>query len=122
MNDITLERGPLWSRTKQFALRVIRFYSCLPGSREARILGDQVLRSGTSPGAQYREAYRARSRAEFISKMTSGLQELEETQYWFELFIESGIVRADLLHDLCDEANQLTAMFVSSITTAQANK
>ncbi|MDQ3753159.1 MAG: four helix bundle protein [Acidobacteriota bacterium] len=79
-------------RTKSFALRVIRLYASLPKTTEAQVIGKQVLRSGTSVGAHYREARRARSTAEFISKVEGGLQELEETVYWLELLADSGIV------------------------------
>lgn len=72
-------------RTKEFALRVIKLYSALPNSSESQIIGKQVLKSRASVGAQYREAFRARSNAEFISKMQSALQELDETSYWLEL-------------------------------------
>jgi four helix bundle protein len=115
-------QGPLWERTKKFAIAVVKLYARLPNTREAQVLGGQVLRSGTSPGAHYREASRARSRAEFISKMTGGLQELEETCYWFELLIEGGIVHPQHLHDLCNEANELSEMFVASINTAKGNR
>ena len=79
-------------RTKEFALRVIRLYCALPKSTEAQVLGKQVLRSGTSVGANYREANRARSRAEFIAKIGDCLKELDETAYWLELLSESSIV------------------------------
>ncbi len=82
-------RQDLKKRTKKFALRIIRLYSSLPKSTEAQVIGKQVLRSGTSVGAHYREACRSRSNAEFISKIEGGLQELEETIYWLELLIES---------------------------------
>jgi four helix bundle protein len=85
----------LKTRTKQFALRIIRLYKALPNTVEAQVIGKQVLRSGTSVGAQYREATRARSDAEFISKIESGLQELEETIYWLELLVESQTFRAE---------------------------
>src|SRR5215813_1601618 len=90
MNDI--ERRDLRKRTKLFALRIIRLYVSLPKSQEAQVLGKQLLRSGTSVGAHYREGCRSRSNAEFISKLEGGLQELEETTYWLELLVESGIV------------------------------
>src|SRR5689334_14327084 len=79
-------------RTKKFALRIIRLYASLPKTTEAQVIGKQVLRSGTSPGAHYCEAMRARSVAEFISKIEGALQELEETIYWLELLIEAEIV------------------------------
>ena len=82
-------------------------------------LGKQVLRSGTSVGAHYREAVRARSVAEFVSKIEGGLQELEETLYWLELLVDSGIVSETRLEDLRKEADELIAMFVSSVKTAK---
>ena len=112
-------KGPLWNRTKKFAIRVIKMYSRLPNTRVAQVIGGQVVRSGTSPGAHYREACRARSRAEFVSKMGGGLQELEETTYWFELLVESDVVRPALIESLWAEARELIAMFVSSINTAK---
>lgn len=79
----------LIERTKQFALAIIRLYSHLPKSGEAQVLGKQVLRSGTSVGAHYREAQRAKSNPDFISKVQGALQELDETLYWLELLEES---------------------------------
>lgn len=106
-------------RTKQFALRVIRLSSSLPKTDAAQVLGRQLLRSGTSVGAHYREAVRARSTAEFVSKIEGGLQELEETVYWLELLEESGIVPHARLSDLSQEAEELTAILVSSVKTAK---
>ncbi len=109
----------LRQRTKQFALRIIKVYIALPKSTEAQVIGKQVLRSGTSVGAHYREATRARSSAEFISKLGGGLQELEETAYWLELLVESGLVKAARLNELQRETDELTAIFVTSINTAR---
>jgi four helix bundle protein len=120
MKNNRTKAGELETRTKAFALRIIRLYSSLPPSVPAQVIGRQVLRSGTSVGAQYREGMRARSRAEFLSKLTSALQELEETSYWLELFIESSILPPHLLSDLCTEADQLTALLVASINTAKS--
>src|SRR4051812_16344824 len=106
-------------RTKGFALRVIALYSALPKSTTAQVIGRQLLRSGTSVGAQYREAKRARSRAEFLSKLRSALQELEETTYWLELVIEANIFPEVRVTPLLAEANELTALFVASINTAR---
>ena len=78
-------------RTKTFALRIIKLYSALPRRGPAQVLGIQVLKSGTSPGAHYREATRAKSDADFISKIEGALQELDETQYWRELIGERTI-------------------------------
>lgn len=90
----------LRDRTKKIALRIIRLSAALNHSREADVLGKQLLRSGTSVGSQFREAYRAKSRADYISKLTGSLQELDETQYWLELLAGSGIVSSELLGPL----------------------
>jgi four helix bundle protein len=112
----------LKERTKAFALRIIKLFAALPKATEAQILGRQVLKSGTSVGAHYREATRARSTAEFVSKMEGGLQELEETAYWLELISESGIVSPQKLSELSQETNELLAIFVSSINTAKQRR
>ena len=101
-------------RTKAFALRVIRLYSKLPKNNTgAQVLGKQVLRSGTSVGANYREASRGRSKAEFISKIGDCLKEIEETEYWLELLVDSGCVSAAKMADLLDETRQLIAIFTT---------
>ena len=105
----------LKTRTKRFTLRVIRLYGALPKSAEAQVLGKQMLRSGTSVGAHYREGVRARSTAEFISKLEGGMQELEETSYWFELILESGIVTENKMEDLMNEANELMAILTTIV-------
>jgi four helix bundle protein len=107
-------------RTKEFALRIIRLYSSLPKSTVAQVIGKQLIRSGTSVGAHYREATRARSDAEFISKIEGGLQELDETAYWIELLIESGTVSATRLANLADKANQFTAILVACVKNAKS--
>jgi four helix bundle protein len=112
----------LKTRTKAYALRIIRLYVALPKSTEAQVLGRQMLRSGTSVGAHYREAIRARSIAEFVSKIEGGLQELEETAYWLELLAESGIMTQGHLHDLFRETDDLIAIFVSSVNTAKQRR
>jgi four helix bundle protein len=81
------EENDLRERTKDFALRVVRMFSALPKTTEAQVLGKQVLRSGTSVGANYREAFRARSKHEFIAKCGDSLRELEESAYWLELLV-----------------------------------
>jgi four helix bundle protein len=112
----------LRARTKKFALRIIRLYQSLPRSGEAQVIGKQVLRSGTSVGAQYREACRAKSPADFINKMEGSLQELDETAYWLELLVEGGIFPAEKLSELQTETDELIAIFVSSVKTTKANK
>src|SRR6267154_248504 len=101
-------------RTKEFALRIIRMYSKLPKSDTvAQVLGKQVLRSGTSVGANYREASRGRSKAEFISKIGGSLKEIEETEYWLELLVDSGCLPAATMADLLDKTRQLIAIFTT---------
>ncbi len=101
-------------RTKAFALRVIRMYSALSKSDTvAQVLGKQVLRSGTSVGANYREASRGRSKAEFIAKTGDCLKEIEETEYWLELLVDSGCLATTDLSDLLDETRQLIAIFTT---------
>ncbi len=101
-------------RTKDFALRIIRMYSKLPRTNTvAQVLGKQVLRSATSVGANYREASRGRSKAEFISKIGDCLKEIEETEYWLELLVDSGCVPAAMMADLLDETRQLIAIFTT---------
>jgi four helix bundle protein len=116
------EKGDLRSRTKAFALRIVRLYTSLPKTTEAQILGKQMLRSGTSVGAHYREAKRSRSTAEFVSKLEGGLQELEETVYWLELLIEAGIVKESRLIELLQESEELISIFVSSAKTAKQRR
>lgn len=106
----------LRGRTKEFALRIIRLYSNLPKSTEAQVLGKQVLRSGTSVGAHYRESQRTKSDADFISKTEGALQELDETAYWLELLAEANIVPTEKLEDLRKETDELTAIFVTIVT------
>jgi four helix bundle protein len=107
-------------RTKQFALRVIRLYAALPKSTEAQVIGKQLLRSGTSVGAHYREGVRSRSTAEFVSKIEGGLQELEESAYWMELLVESSIIPETRLSDLQQEADELMAILVTCSKNAKA--
>lgn len=93
----------------------VRMFSSLPKSTEAQVLGKQVLRSGTSVGANYREAYRSRSKAEFIAKLGDCLKELDESSYWFELLEESGAVTASSIDPLKKECNELLAIFTTIV-------
>jgi len=103
----------LRDRTKRFALSVIRMFSMIPKTMEAQVFGKQLLRSSTSVGANYREAYRGRSKAEFIAKCGDSLRELEETAYWLELLIDGKIVPPKLLAALRQECDELIAIFVT---------
>jgi len=106
-------RNDLATRTKHFARRVIRLYVALPKETVAQVLGKQVLRSGTSVGANYREAKRGRSKAEFISKVGDCLKEAEETAYWLELLADEEIVPKRRLEPLLQETDELIAIFVT---------
>ena len=112
--------GELKRRTAAFALATIRLCTALPRTAVGRVLGDQVLRSATSVGANYREAFRARSDAEFVAKMGDCLRELEETAYWFELLADSGTAEAEQLKPLRQECDELIAIFVSIIKRKRA--
>lgn len=110
----------LKSRTKEFARRIIRLYTKLPKETVAQVLGKQALRSGTSVGANYREANRGRSKAEFLCKMGDCLKELDETEYWLELLVDENIVSGAKMESLLDETRQLTAIFVTIINKGRA--
>ena len=116
------EAVDLRKRTKDFALRIIKLYRALPETGESRVLKSQLLRSGTSVGANFREGVRARSSAEFISKLETALQELEETSYWLELLQDSGIVKTERLNGLMKEADELTAILVASVKTVKRRR
>lgn len=102
-------------RTKAFALRIIRLYGSLPKTTVAQVIGKQVLRSGTSVGAHYREAQRGKSNADFINKIEGGLQELDETAYWLDLLGESGTLKEERLAALRRETEELIAIFVTIV-------
>jgi four helix bundle protein len=114
------EPRELRQRTKEYALRIVKLYSSLPKSTEAQVIGKQLLRSGTSAGAHYREAQRSKSGADFISKMEGGLQELDETGYWLELLEGAGIVSSERLAPLCRETDELIAIFVTIVKRIKA--
>jgi len=114
MNDVELAE-----RTKAFALRIVRLVASLPKSREADVLARQLLRAGTSVGANYREARRGRSKADFAAKIGICAQEADESLYWLELLGDSGIVRPALIAGLQGEANELVAIFAASTKTAR---
>ncbi len=108
-------------RTRAYALRIVRMFVALPRTTEAHVLGKQVLRSGTSVGANYREAQRARSRAEFAAKVGDCLKELDESAYWLDLLVGAEIVSSQRLAPLINETEQLTAIFVTIAKKAKAS-
>jgi four helix bundle protein len=112
----------LKERTKQFAIRVVRLFRSLPKTEEARIVGKQALRSGTSVAANYRAVCRARSKAEFVAKIGVVVEEADETVFWLELLVETGIVAQARMDGLLTEANELLAIFAASQRTAKSPK
>jgi four helix bundle protein len=117
-----MKKEDFLKRTMNFGLRVIRLVNSLPKQQVAQVLGRQLLRAGTSVGANYRAAVRGKSRADFIAKMGIVEEECDEALYWMEMLIESQLVKPDLLRDLVDEANQILSIVVASIRTARRNK
>jgi four helix bundle protein len=100
-------------RTKNFALQIIRLFPKLPRTTEVQVLAKQLLRSGTSVGANYREAYRGRSKAEFASKCGDCLREIEETAYWLDLLADADLVAPERLEPIRQECGELIAIFVT---------
>ena len=109
-------------RTKEFAVRIIRLFAALPKTAEAQVIGKQILRSGTSVGAQYRESKYAKSDADFISKLEGSLQELEETSYWLELLDEMLLINLEKLGSIRQETSELTAIFITIVRKVKARK
>ena len=117
MNEALMKK-----RAKEFAKNIIKLCRKLPDNREGRLIGNQIFRSGTSVAANYREACRARSKAEFISKLSIVEEEADETLFWLELINEMGILDNNLLDPLMIEADEIVAIIVSSIKTARKRK
>ena len=109
----------LKNRTKQFAIRIVRLFRSLPKTEEARIIGKQMLRSGTSVAANYRAVCRARSKAEFIAKIGIVVEEADETVLWLELLVDTDIVPENRMASLLSESNELLAIFAASQHTAR---
>jgi four helix bundle protein len=109
----------LRQRTKAFAIRIVKLYGALPKTNEAQVIGKQILRSGTSIGANYRAACRARSRAEFVSKLGIVVEEADETIYWLELLSDTGALMPCRLEEIVKEAHELTAIFTAARHTSR---
>lgn len=109
----------LKKRTKLFAIRIVRLFRTLPKTEEGRVIGKQLLRSGTSVAANYRAVCRARSKAEFIAKMGIVVEEIDKTVFWLEMLIDTEIINESLLKDLLKEANELLAIFAASQRTSK---
>jgi four helix bundle protein len=110
----------LKARTRDFGIRVIRLVEALPKSQSAGVIGRQLLRSGTSVGANHRSACRARSRPDFISKVGIAIEEADESLYWMEILIQAGIMGKNTLVPLMQEGNELIAILTASVKTARA--
>lgn len=117
MDETCLKR-----RTKQFALRIMRLVDALPNTMAGRAIGNQIIRSGTSVGANYRAACRGRSKAEFIAKLGVVVEEADECCFWLELIVDGELLPKDKVDPLLLEANELTAIFVSSVKTTKSNQ
>jgi len=115
-----MDAEELKQRTKIFGLKIIRLVGDLPSTKTTLVIGNQLIRSGTSVGANYRAACRGRSKAEFIAKMGIVIEEADESIYWMEMLIEAGIMSQDDLNELISEANQLVAIFTASVKTARS--
>ena len=109
----------LKARTRAFALRIIRLAESLPDTPTAKVIRNQMLRCGSSVGANYRDACRAKSKPDFVSKMGTVEEETDETIYWMELLIDAEIVKRTQIADLLDEADQILSIVISSIKTAK---
>jgi four helix bundle protein len=110
----------LRERTRDYAVRIIRLYCALPKSLPAQVIGKQMLRSGTSVAAQYREAHRAKSTADFVNKLDGVLQELDETDLWLDLLVITGMIKAARVESLRTETSELIAIFVASSKRAKS--
>lgn len=117
-----MDKKELKERTKQFALRIIKLVESLPKNTTGRAIGNQLIRSGTSTAANYRAVCRSRSKADFISKLGVVIEECDESEFWLEIIIDSKLMKKELVGSLLKEANELTAIFVSSRKTAVENK
>jgi four helix bundle protein len=114
-----MTKEELKSRTKKFALLIIRLVELLPNTKAGNTIGNQLIRAGTSVAANYRAAYRARSNADFISKITIVEEESDESAFWLELIDESNLLRNTILNEALKEAYELTAIFTASGKTAR---
>ena len=106
-------------RTKQFAIKIVKLVEDLPNTKAGNTIGNQIIRSGSSVAANYRSACRARSNADFISKITLVEEECDETLFWLELIVESGLLEKGRVQNLLKEADELTAIFTASGKTAK---
>jgi four helix bundle protein len=119
---VKTQQEVLRDRSKQFAIAIVKFCRTLPKSEESRVIGNQLLRCATSVAANYRAVGRSRSRAEFISKIGTVVEESDENVFWLELISDTGILDKEKTEPLLKEGNELLAIFAASQRTAKANK
>ena len=117
-----MDEQELKDRTKQFALRIIRLVAALPKDTVGRAVANQLVKCGTSVGANYRSACRGRSKADFISKLGIVLEEADESAFWLELIIDGKLMEREPVEPLLREADELTAIFASSVKSAKRNR
>ncbi|MEK7724551.1 MAG: four helix bundle protein [Acidobacteriota bacterium] len=110
------------ARTKQFALRIIKLVESLPNTKTGNVIGNQLLRSGTSVGANYRAACRAKSTADFINKLAIVEEEADESIYWIEMLVESNQIKPNLVENLLNETNEILSIIVSAIKTSKEKR
>jgi four helix bundle protein len=121
-DQTSMDEKELKQRTKRFSLRVIKLVGALPKTVEGRAIGNQLIRSGTSVGANYRAACRGRSKAEFIARLGVVEEEADESAFWMELLVEGGLMKKELVEPLLGEANELVAIITASRKTAARGK
>jgi len=117
---LDLDENELKNRTKQFALRIMKLVDALPNTISGRAIAGQLVRAGTSVGANYRAACRGRSKAEFVAKLGVVIEEADECEYWLELIIDGELLPKSKVQPLLQEAHELAAIFVASVRTAKS--
>lgn len=117
-----MNKDELQNRTKQYALRIIKLVEALPKTTAGRAIGNQLIRSGTSVGANYRAACRARSSAEFIAKIGTVIEEVDESAFWLEITIDSTLLKKELVESLLQETKEILAIMIASSNTARKNR
>ena len=115
-----MTKSDLKKRTKTFALRIIKLVGALPNNTVGHVIGKQLIRCGTSVGANYRSACRARSHADFISKLGIVLEEADESEFWLELIIEGKVMKENLVESLLKESGELVAIFSTSLCSSKS--
>lgn len=112
----------LKERTKQYALRIMKLVNALPNTTSGRTIGNQLIRSGTSVGSNYRASCRARSTQEFIAKLGIVVEETDESAFWLEMIIDSGLLKKELVQLLLQETNEILAIIITSVNSAKKNQ